>query len=66
LGIDIALTSEYNKAILLNYMSVESLIKENGKLTGVVAYDTINNNDFSIYSENVINATGVFLNQLWI
>jgi len=60
LGIDIALTSEYNKAILLNYMSVESLIKENGKLTGVVAYDTINNNDFSIYSENVINATGVF------
>ena len=60
LGIDIALTSEFNKAILLNYMSVESLIKENGKLTGVVAYDTINNNDFSIYSENVINATGVF------
>ena len=41
-------------------MSVESLIKENGKLKGVVAYDTINNNDFSIYSENVINATGVF------
>tara|TARA_B110000008_G_scaffold76511_1_gene77846 strand:+ start:702 stop:2186 length:1485 start_codon:yes stop_codon:yes gene_type:complete len=60
LGIDIALTSEFNKAILLNYMSVESLIKENGKLKGVVAYDTINNNDFSIYSENVINATGVF------
>ena len=60
LGIDIALTSEFNKAILLNYMSVESLIKENGKLKGVVAYDSINNNDFSIYSENVINATGVF------
>ena len=52
LGIDIALTSEFNKAILLNYMSVESLIKENGKLKGVVAYDSINNNDFSIYCLN--------------
>ena len=60
LGIDIALTSEINNAVLINYMSVESLIKENGKIKGVIAHDSVNNNNFSINSDNVINATGVF------
>ena len=36
LGIDIALTCESHNAILLNYMSVESLIKKNRKIKGVV------------------------------
>ena len=60
LGIDIALTSENNNAVLINYMSVESLIKENGKIKGVIAHDSVNNNNFSINSDNIINATGVF------
>ena len=60
LGIDIALTCESHNAILLNYMSVESLIKKNGKINGVVANDSVNNNTFSVFAENVINATGVF------
>ena len=60
LGIDIALTCESYNAILLNYMSVESLIKKNGKINGVVANDSVNNNTFSVLGENVINATGVF------
>ena len=41
-------------------MSVESLIKENGKIKGVIAHDSVNNSNFSINSDNVINATGVF------
>ena len=60
LGIDIALTCESHNAILLNYMSVESLIKKNGKIKGVVVNDSVNNNTFSVLGENVINATGVF------
>ena len=40
--------------------SLESLIKENGKIKGVIAHDSLNNNNFSINSDNVINATGVF------
>jgi len=60
LGIDIAHTSEANKAILINYISVESLIKENGKIKGVVATDTVSNNIYSIRGNNIINATGVF------
>ena len=60
LGIDIALTCESYNAILLNYISVESLIKKNGKIKGVVANDSVNNNTFSILGEHVINATGVF------
>ena len=60
LGIDIALTCESHNAILLNYMSVESLIKKNRKIKGVVVNDSVNNNTFSVLGENVINATGVF------
>ena len=41
-------------------MSVESLIKKNGKNKGVLANDSVNNNTFSVFAENVINATGVF------
>ena len=60
MGIDIALTSDKNKALLFNYMSVESLIKENGKIKGVVAEDTLTKNNFSIKGCKIINATGVF------
>jgi len=60
LGIDIAHTSEANNAILINYISVESLIKENGKIKGVVVTDTVSDNIHSIRGSNIINATGVF------
>lgn len=60
LGIDIAHTSEANNAILINYISVESLIKENGKIKGVVVTDTVSDNIYSIRGSNIINATGVF------
>jgi glycerol-3-phosphate dehydrogenase len=45
---------------LFNYMSVESLIKENSKIKGVVVEDTLSKDKFSINGANVINATGVF------
>ena len=60
MGIDIALSSDTNKALLFNYMSVESLIKENSKIKGVVAKDTLSKEEFLISGTNVINATGVF------
>tara|TARA_B110000037_G_scaffold188130_1_gene219211 strand:- start:945 stop:1874 length:930 start_codon:yes stop_codon:yes gene_type:complete len=41
-------------------MSVESLIKENSKIKGVVVEDTLSKDKFSINGANVINATGVF------
>jgi glycerol-3-phosphate dehydrogenase len=60
MGIDIALSADANKALLFNYMSVESLIKENSKIKGVVVEDTLSKDKFSINGANVINATGVF------
>ena len=60
MGIDIALSSDSNNALLFNYMSVESLIKVNNKVKGVVVKDTLNNNSFSINGRVIINATGVF------
>ena len=44
MGIDIALSSDSNNALLFNYMSVESLIKVNNKVKGVVVVkDTLSN-----------------------
>jgi len=60
MGIDIALSADDNKALLFNYMSVESLIKENSKIKGVVVKDTLSKDEFLISGANIINATGVF------
>lgn len=46
--------------IVLNYMRVTALVKENNKITGVLATDLENNEQYHIKSRTVINATGVF------
>jgi len=50
---------------ILNYFKVESLLKnENGRITGVRARDQEAGNEFSINAKLVINATGVFADQI--
>ena len=60
MGIDIALTATNNNAILINYMSVESLIKKNGRVVGVKAMDSLFNKEYQIQAKKIINCTGVF------
>ncbi len=49
----------------LNYCAVTGLEKDsNGKICGVKAKDTLDGNEFAITAKAVINATGVFANDI--
>ncbi len=48
----------------LNYMKVTELLKEGGKVNGVVASDLEKDKSYRLLSKIVINATGVFVNDI--
>jgi glycerol-3-phosphate dehydrogenase len=64
MAIHLAMTAADHGAAVLNYFSVEELIKDNGKISGVQVKDTINNNTYEIKAKAVINATGVFADMM--
>jgi glycerol-3-phosphate dehydrogenase len=54
-----------NKGIVLNYCKVTSLLKdEKGRINGVKARDMVSGEDFTFRSKLVINATGVFADDI--
>jgi glycerol-3-phosphate dehydrogenase len=60
LAIHLAMTAADHGAFVINYMSVEGLIKENEKVCGVFAKDSFENKGYEIKAKAVINATGIF------
>ena len=64
MAITLAQSADSNKTSLLNYCSVESLIKENGEIKGVNFIDLINSKKYQVKSKVVINATGVFAEEI--
>jgi len=60
LAIHLAMTAADHGAVVINYMSVEGLMKENEKVCGVIAKDGFENKDYEIKAKAVINATGIF------
>jgi glycerol-3-phosphate dehydrogenase len=60
LAINMVRTAVDAGACALNYMKVTDLLKEEGKVTGVVAQDRETGDTYRIKSQAVINATGVF------
>ena len=50
--------------LALNYMKVKELIKEEGRINGVVALDRETQNIYHLHTKSVVNATGVFVNDL--
>lgn len=48
----------------VNYMKVTGLLKENGKVAGAEAADQETGKTFRLKSKTVINATGVFVNDI--
>ena len=60
LSINMAETAYEQGAVILNYMPVTELIKEEGMITGVRAGDSENNKDYYLEAKVVINATSVF------
>jgi glycerol-3-phosphate dehydrogenase len=64
LAITLALTAADQGAMLVNYMGVAGLFKENGKITGVLAQDEITDRQYELKARVVINATGVFVDSI--
>ncbi len=60
LATDLAITAMQHQAVVLNYVKASSLLKTNGKITGLVAEDTLTGKLYSLQAKAIINATGVF------
>lgn len=60
LAVHLAMTAADYGAVVLNYMSVEGLIKAGGKVCGVLVKDSLQGNEYEIKAKAVINATGIF------
>ena len=64
LVIALARTADDLGGTLLNYVNVTGLVKENGKLVGVKAQDALDGSEYTISTKVVINATGVFVDNI--
>jgi glycerol-3-phosphate dehydrogenase len=64
LAINLAQTSVEKGAIVLNYFKVTSLLKENKKICGITAVETETCKQYSFQAKVVINATGVFVDDI--
>ncbi|CAA7389982.1 MULTISPECIES: glycerol-3-phosphate dehydrogenase/oxidase [Chryseobacterium] len=65
LSINLAQTIIEQGGTAINYIKVISLLKnEANKIIGVVAEDQFNKQQYKIYSKVVVNATGVFTNDI--
>ena len=64
LAINMAQTAAEQGATLINYMKVETLTKENGRISGVVAHDRESDTEHEIRAEVVVNAAGIFSDEI--
>jgi glycerol-3-phosphate dehydrogenase len=64
MAITLALTAADYGALVVNYCKVIRLIKENGLVCGATAVDQESGEEFTIKSKVVINATGVFADDI--
>ena len=64
MAIHLAMTADDHGAIVLNYFSVDAFMKTDGQICGVRVTDTIDDRTFEIKAKAIINATGVFTDQL--
>jgi glycerol-3-phosphate dehydrogenase len=65
MAISLAQTGVDHGAICLNYVKVDNLLKDNsGKLSGVNAVDQLTGERYTFKSKVVINATGVFVDDI--
>lgn len=64
LAVAMAVTAVANGAAVANHIKVEELVRENDRLTGVVARDTLDGKEYRIRGQVVVNATGVFTDSI--
>ncbi|MEO2169544.1 MAG: glycerol-3-phosphate dehydrogenase/oxidase, partial [bacterium] len=64
LALSLAMTAADHGATLINYMSVDRLLKKDGQVVGVAASDGETGRICNLHASVVINATGVFADSL--
>ena len=64
MAITLALSANPKKTALLNYCNVDGLIKKNNEIVGLSFTDSINSKKYQVKSKVVINATGVFAEEI--
>ncbi len=64
LAVALARTAASKGAVVLNHCPVTSLIRENGKVTGLVAKDSIGGAELRIAAKCIVNATGVWVDDI--
>jgi len=64
LAINIAQTCADTGGTLINYMKVKGLLKSDGMVSGVIAEDVETGKEHQIRSRVVVNATGVFVDNI--
>ncbi|MDR2385260.1 MAG: glycerol-3-phosphate dehydrogenase/oxidase [Tannerella sp.] len=65
MAVTLAQTASDYGAVCINYMKVENLLKEDdGKITGAILRDSLTGVTCSIEAQAVINATGVFVDEI--
>jgi glycerol-3-phosphate dehydrogenase len=64
MAIHLAMTAVDHSAIVLNYFPVEGFVKSDGNISGVHVRDSINDVRYAIKAKTVINATGVFSDEI--
>lgn len=66
LAISLALTALEQGAVLLNYCAVTGLTKQNNKINGLTTRDMETGIVYTLRAKTVINATGVFVDEILI
>ena len=64
MAITLALSANSKNTALLNYCNVDGLIKKNNEIVGLSFSDSINSKKYQVKSKVVINATGVFAEEI--
>lgn len=65
MGINLMQTAIEQGATVANYIKVTGLLKdESGKISGVQAFDELEGKAYSLHGKAVINATGIFVDDL--
>ncbi len=64
LAINLAQTAAENGAAVINYFKVIAVLKKDGKIYGIVAKDALSGRQYEIKCKVVINATGVFTDEV--
>ena len=64
MAISLAITAEKKGATLLNYFEVTNIKKKNKLINGIIVRNKINNKIYEIEGKVIINATGVFSDEI--